>query len=827
MPIGTEVSASKLVRQLCLSALFASTLLLSACETSDEKAEKHYQSAIELIQNGDDARAKVELLNALKLNALHREARFEIAALLRRDGKIGESIGQYLKISEQYPGDHFANRTLAEIFAELGRWEEMESYLTAALEAEPEDQLTNALKIIFDYRNAIEEGENLVAVQAADSAAQMIEDFPDYVMLRQLVVDNHIRRSEFGSALRELDNAIEARPDVRNLYVVRLSVLGALEDGDGIEEQLIRMLEIFPDDDAVKQTLVRWYVSQGRIDDAEDNLRQAIDPETNDPAKRLTLLHFLAELRGQDVALREVQKMIDEGQTSPKLLSLKSGLEFAQGNREQAIADMRQLVETLSKGEELYQVKVGLAHMLNEDNKLEEARDLVQSVLKEAPTQVDALKLRAEWSIGDDRPGDAIADLRNALEATDDDAPILTMLAEAHSRDGNQELVGEMLSLAVEASKRAPEESLRYATYLSQLEKYRVAENVLIDALRIVPSNIALITQLGSTYIYLKEWQLAERVIASLRQFDEEQATYSANELQTRMYQAREQNAEAVAFLEGLAARGTTPFNANYAIVRTYLAGGEAEKAREYVDGLLEADSTQPDIRFLSAAIDATMGRYDEAETVYRELVSEHGDKVQIRVALYRMLYSQGKIAQADKVLEQAEADLPDDPTLLWIRASLLENEGDLLGAIGVYEKMYAKDSNNYIVANNLASLLANVSSDPEDIDRAYRIARRLRGSPVAPYRDTYGWLAFLRGELEEALEALAPAAATLWDDPQVQYHYARALAANGQNGEASLMYQRVIALVDEEDQRDFVVHSREEIERLRAELPVATEGQN
>ena len=54
-------------------------------------------------------------------------------------------------------------------------------------------------------------------------------------------------------------------------------------------------------------------------------------------------------------------------------------------------------------------------------------------------------------------------------------------------------------------------------------------------------------------------------------------------------------------------------------------------------------------------------------------------------------------------------------------------------------EKLYAQNSGNPVIANNLSSLLSNYRKAPEDLQRASVIARRLKGSDFPPYQDTYG----------------------------------------------------------------------------------------
>ena len=50
-------------------------LLLVACDTAEERAEKHYQNAVALLEKGDIPRALVELKIVFDLIGKHRDAR--------------------------------------------------------------------------------------------------------------------------------------------------------------------------------------------------------------------------------------------------------------------------------------------------------------------------------------------------------------------------------------------------------------------------------------------------------------------------------------------------------------------------------------------------------------------------------------------------------------------------------------------------------------------------------------------------------------------------------------------------------------------------------
>ncbi len=120
-------------RVLAVSA----TLALAACDNAEERAEKHYQEGLTLLEAGDVDRALVEFRNVFKLNELHREARRAYAEVERDRGNLRAAYGQYLRLVEQYPDDFEARKALLEMAIPEGNWPEIERHLTLAADRGP------------------------------------------------------------------------------------------------------------------------------------------------------------------------------------------------------------------------------------------------------------------------------------------------------------------------------------------------------------------------------------------------------------------------------------------------------------------------------------------------------------------------------------------------------------------------------------------------------------------------------------------------------------------------------------------------------------------
>jgi predicted Zn-dependent protease len=200
-------------------------------------------------------------------------------------------------------------------------------------------------------------------------------------------------------------------------------------------------------------------------------------------------------------------------------------------------------------------------------------------------------------------------------------------------------------------------------------------------------------------------------------------------------------------------------------------------------------------LHLIRANLLSIAGEVAAAEVELRKLIAaDPGAEPPVRM-LYNLLRTDGRAEAADQLLQEALAARPESFTLQWMQAGALEARGDIDGAIAVYEGLYARNSSDVVVANNLASLLTAHRDDAASLERAYTIARRLRGTEVPAFQDTYGWIAYRRGNLDEALAQLEPAARVLARDPMVQFHLGMVYAGLKRDAEARATLGRAMDL--------------------------------
>ncbi|MEL7150740.1 MAG: tetratricopeptide repeat protein [Pseudomonadota bacterium] len=799
------------------AVLAAGLLFLAACDSSEERAEKHFQNGLALLEAGDMSRALLEFRNTLRLDQSHREARTTYARTVRGNGNIPEAYSQYLRLAEEFPEDVEARLALAEIAIVTQNWDEAERHGAALLEL---DQASTGAKIVdlaLQFRTAMLADDFVSLRDVVRGAEDLAEVKANDQILVRILVEGYLVDGRVDDAIRVANAILDAGTDNPIFYQILAELLIEKEDTAALEDHFRLMLQKFPKDENTKANLIRLLIVEGRGPQAEDFLRSEIEAADDKISAHINLVALIRQLRGDGAALDELDSALATYETAPLLTALKAGLVFDQGDRDAAIALMQSITDGVEPSGEVDNFKVTLAKMLVATGNEVGARQLVEDVLTHDQSQVEALKMRARWQIEADEADAAVAGMRVALDQAPNDAEAMTIMAEAHERNGETQLAHDLLALAVDASNYAPAESARFVRVQLAEERYSSAEEVLINALRRAPGQQDLLTLLGQVHIATSDWSRADQVVATLRRQDGTQAQLMADELQLQIISRREGREQGVGFLEELVRSGTDRTAATVALIQARLQESRSEDALALAEELVESNPDNPDVKLVLGNTQLALGDIASAEATFRGVVDQNAENTLAVMQLLRTLGMQDRTEDAMELVNASLDGSPDSPDLLWAKASFLEQSNDIDGAIEVYERLYSLNTSNQVVANNLTSLLVTYRNDPETLERASAVGRRLRGTEFPPFQDTYGWLMYRQGNFTEAVTYLEPAAAALSTDPIVQFHLGKVYMELGRNADAVKQFETVLSLAEDGDPRPQFAEARAEIDRLSA----------
>ncbi len=783
-------------------------LALTACDSSEERAEEHYQNALSLLESGDTPRALIELRNVLKLNTAHLDARRLYADTVLAEGKQSEGLAQYMRLVEQSPEDGEAQLVVARLLMESFAYEDVTAYVTKAVQLMPQNIEAQAIAAAASYQRALQAKDKQSQQQAIQQAQEVLEADPSQFYAAQTVMAGLIEQGLWSQLLDQVKASLELHPDSLPFHRVRLMALERLGDLSGIEAALIETTTRFPEEPNLDIKLVNWYTKHGRTDEAEAWLRGRTGTK---PEARELLLSYIKETRGTDAALADLTAAMsqptpdtDIAADRDRFAALSAALRYELGETDGAVAELRALLQDASESEATDRSRIALAAILDQQGQKTEAETLVTQVLNHDPAQVDALRMQGSWMIDDDKTGDAILVLRKALDQEPDNALVLATLSRAYEREGSQDLMSDVLMRAVESAKYDPALTLRMVEVLRSQGQLPAAENLTLEALRRQNTNLQLLGTLTEIHIGMEDWGRVTQDIHRLRDIGTTASIKLADTLEAQQLIQRRKIDDLVRFVETQLGSDTS---GAAMVVRSMILNNQMAEAAEYAQATYAANPTDPVATFLYATTLGHMQEDAKAIGLFRSLLELDPTLRDGWMALYNLHQRAGDMDTALAVLLEAKEHLPDDAGLKWIHASHMQSTGDIDKAIEIYEGLYAEDSGQEMIANNLASLLSTQRDDADSQNRAYFIARRLQDSTYPPYQDTYGWIALQRGEIEQALSHLEPAAAALNKDPRVQYHLGMAYIAadQAQKAQTTLIYALELLIDHQEEMPDLV----------------------
>ena len=812
----------RMFRHILTAFALTAILALAACEDSDEKAERFYQSGLTLLAEGDLDRAAVEFRNVFRYNGEHQDARRQLAIILETQGRASGAYGQYLRLAEQYPELADVRQALARIAITQQSWEDAERHGRVAIELDPDAPIAQSIRVSLDYRTAVIDEAAANREALAREALELIAADPTDLMSRNVIISNEMTSGRPFEALEHIDAAIAQRPDTLTYYVIKLQALEALQDSFEIEQLLRVMYTQFPENQEVQQALISFYLQREEFDGAEAFLPELARDDTADPAGYVTVLQLINQARGRDAALAEVERLIAANADQPANLdfyrAVRAGYAFESGQTEDAITELQAIVAQAEDSDQTRQIKGTLATMLLRTGNQVGGRALIEDILETDASNVTALKLRAELLISGDQPGEAIIDLRRALDQSPRDTSILLLLARAHERNGSTELQGERLATAVDVSNAGARESLLYANFLLRNDRRGAARSVLDDARNASPANLDVLALSAQLALADNALGVVRGIIADVERLqDQPRAPELLQSLRTGLLLQQNRVDEGLALLQQQAGAEGQNTRAVYAVIQTQLRAGKLDEARIYLDGLLETRGDDLQLRMINAALHVAEGDPDRSEEILREIIARNPAYDAAVTQLYIQLQRAGRRDEARALLDTALAANADAPRLLLFQAGELEHRGDIEGAIDIYETLYEINTDNITIANNLASLLSTFRDDPESQARAVAVARRLRGTEIPAFQDTYGWIAYQQGDFDEALSYLEPAAQGLPGNALVQYHLGMTYVALDRAEDAQTQLTRALEIAGPATTLPQMERARETLQTLQS----------
>lgn len=765
-----EIPDMRLISLLTLGCI---AVFLSGCGTPEERAAEHLDAAQEFFDQKEDVSAKLEAANAIQIEPKNVGARYLLALIAERDGNFNEMFQHLLVVIEEEPDMVEARVRLGKLYFGSQAYELATEQLDAAIALAEDDPDVQVLKA----RILLWQGEKEQSLAALDKAIAADPDHLEAIGNKAVA----IHEDQTDEALKLLDDAIGRMPaddEIERLGQLKLDILSRHERTEDLESALLAMIEMGPDDDSKYQgRLIRVYKEQGRMDDAEEMLRDLAASASGDIEAQLNVVQFLAEVRTPEAVAEALQVFIAEDPENQQL-KLALGDHYLRNNQADEATVVYEEAAALDPRSEnglLARVKVVAARMRGGET--DSATELLASLLADDPAYPRGLLIRAGLRYSEQRFDDTIADLRVLLRKEPSNQEALALMARTYVASGDVVLAKDAYRrlMALNPTLTAP--TREFIGLLLQEGDADQAQPIIERILQNDPGNTAAGVLKAELLVLQNDLDGAEAIargIATggsdrrgigsfqLGQVLEQQKRYP--EAAEAYSQALEANPDALPILQGLA--------------RSMNAQGKQDETIDFLRQRAAGDDN-PAIRLMLGGALTDSGKNAEALQVLQSVVDDHPQLSPGYVAV-AALYPEDE-AKRIEVYRRGLAAIPANLQL----SNFLDAEYFRLGQtdarIDLYEDLYAANPGNESIANNLAGLLADYRyEDSASLARAVQMVDALSDTNDPLLMDTVGWVYYRDRNYDQAVQYLERAVAAVSGIPVLHYHLGMAYLGAG-----------------------------------------------
>jgi tetratricopeptide (TPR) repeat protein len=505
------------------------------------------------------------------------------------------------------------------------------------------------------------------------------------------------------------------------------------------EAEFKRAIAMAPKDELANRTLSSFYLATGRTSEAEPYFKAVVEA-TRDVAPRLALADFYVQQQRTDEAVRLLEPLTGDRQYGGAASARLALIEYAAGKKT-------------------------------------EAHQRLDAVLGRDARNPHANVAKGRFLLGEQKPADALARMKTAVEAD-------PVLVEGHYWLGIALTANGQDVEALKAFNEALRVNPRLAAAQIQAARLELAAGNAASAVSLADSAIAVEPGsrearliLARALVATREFGRADEQVKALMQGVPPSADLFA--MQGMVLSGLGNRPAARAAFERAAALAPGAAEPLTGLVALDLADKKPEEARARVDRQLKAAPDDPALLLLGARLNLQLKDFAAAEPMLRKVITLQPSQLPAYDLLGNLYFTQQRHEEALREFDALSQRQPDNVGAATMSGIILEAMGKGEEARARYEAVVQRNPRAAVASNNLAWMYAAKGGN---LDVALQLAQAAkREMPQAgEVNDTLGYV-YLRKNLPGlALPLLRDAVAKLPDEPLARYHLALALQQQG-----------------------------------------------
>ncbi|PPD25529.1 MAG: hypothetical protein CTY22_08210, partial [Methylomonas sp.] len=325
------------------------------CQSPEEAAKAHLEKGKALFDQGEYAKAILELKTAAQSDNKQAETYYYMALLDEKNNNFKSMRQNLLKAVELDANLMDAHRKLGKVHLLFGELEDSLKQADLISAANPDDAEAKLLRAsVFMRQNKNEEAESLVD--------QVLSHTPDNIDALSLKAAFAFQRDDLVNALNFAEKGLEKDHKNLPLRMFKVKIHTKNNDITSVLEDYRALVELYPDVDNFKLSLASIYSMTDKLPEAEALLRGMAENKADAVEPKIILLEFLnAKLK--DKVPAELERILSLTDSQPKQMLELSKWMLSSGYGEQGRRGLESIVKKALDSDAGLTAKTLLAEM--------------------------------------------------------------------------------------------------------------------------------------------------------------------------------------------------------------------------------------------------------------------------------------------------------------------------------------------------------------------------------------------------------------------------------------------------------------------------------